>query len=145
MSSGLWQQALFEAVINIFKVTTALTFRTQGRSKLFGSTGDHLQYCMVTYPRMPPPKFPPPGKSQIVISHQWNVWKYFFSTGYIISKYMDSYTWICVSTQWLVFVCLILVGLFNIPSIGENMCKVRLNKCICLSQQQGCLSKRNVQ
>jgi hypothetical protein len=43
--------------INILKVTTALIFRTQGGSKLFGSTGNHLKYCMVKYPRMPPLKF----------------------------------------------------------------------------------------
>jgi len=77
-------------VINIFKVTTALIFRTQGDSKLFGSTSNNLQYCTVIYPRMPPPKFPPPGRSQTVITHQWNVLKYSFSTGNIISKYMDS-------------------------------------------------------
>jgi hypothetical protein len=51
---------------------------------------------MVTYPRMPPPKFPPSGKSQTVITHQWNVLKYSFSTGNIISKYMDSYTYVLV-------------------------------------------------
>ena len=143
--SGLWHQALLEVAINIFKVTTALIFRTGGGSKLFGSTGNHLQYCMLTYPRMPPPKFPPPGKSQTLITHQWYVLKYSFSTGNIISKYMNSYIWLCASTQWLVVVCLIPAGLFNISSIGEYICKVRLNKCICLSQQQGCLNKSNVQ
>jgi hypothetical protein len=79
-------------VINIFKVTTALIFRTEGGSKLFGSRGNHSQYCMVTYPRMQPSKFPLPGNSQTVITHQWNVLEYSFSTVNIISKYMDSYT-----------------------------------------------------